>query len=70
MFLRGKEKRGKGDLSMGETKENEIASFKPKRTDSVSHENREDQMIFDLFTGSSSSFQDCLRTAGHLLLLF
>lgn len=27
-------------------------------------------MIFDLFPGSSSPFQICLRTPGHLLLLF
>lgn len=69
VFLRGKKKRENGDPSMGEMKKNEIASFKPQCT--VFHMNsREDQMIFDLFPGSSSSFQDCLRTPGHLLLLF
>lgn len=31
---------------------------------------REDQMIFGLFPGSSSSFQDCFGTARHLMLLF
>lgn len=34
----GKEKREKGDLSMGEMKDNEIASFKSQSADSVSHE--------------------------------
>lgn len=33
-------------------------------------DSREDQMIFDVFSGSSSSLWDCLRRPGHLLLLF